>query len=104
MNPGEADWENRPPDSANVASCASYTALGDSRVTTRTEPLNSLSPIVPVTRSLTWRTYASMSVRSGSHHRPAWTRWPLFWSGWGLTWFWGIVPDQFQAAARPEVG
>ena len=23
MNPGEAFWENRPPDSANVASCAS---------------------------------------------------------------------------------
>ena len=23
MNPGDADWENRPPDSANVASCAS---------------------------------------------------------------------------------
>ena len=23
MNPGEACWENSPPDSANVASCAS---------------------------------------------------------------------------------
>ena len=39
MNPGEASCENSPPDSLNVASCASYTALGDERVTTLADPL-----------------------------------------------------------------
>ncbi len=39
MNPGEAVWEKRPPDSEKEARLASYTACGDSRVTTRAWPL-----------------------------------------------------------------
>src|SRR2546421_6803544 len=74
MNPGDAAWENKPPDSAKVASWASYTALGDERVTTRAEPLYSRIPMVPVTWSLTESMYASRSRRSGSHQSPAYTR------------------------------
>ena len=39
MNPGEAACEKRPPDSEKEARLASYTAWGDSRVTTRAWPL-----------------------------------------------------------------
>jgi len=39
MKPGEAVWEKRPPDCENEARLASYTACGDSRVTTRAWPL-----------------------------------------------------------------
>ncbi len=39
MNPGEAVCEKRPPDSEKEARPASYTACGDSRVTTRAWPL-----------------------------------------------------------------
>ncbi len=39
MNPGEAVWEKRPPDSVKEARLASYTAFSEERVMTRAWPL-----------------------------------------------------------------